>query len=535
MPFLTKDSIDINQINSLILVHGDMWYDPVEYIAHSYYPKSTQKNINFTSALWMSGYDGSGQLHVASQTYRQDGNDYWPGPLDAADTITYATSAKWAKIWKVNRTDVYHFQAQAAHTATNTPAPILTWPAKGNAYATDAFGSPLSITADMAPFVDVNSNGIYEPLLGDYPDFAGDQALWWTFSDNGPNHGNSHGRPLGVEIHAMAYAYSRNTLVDNIVYYDYRILNKSTNNYNNFRIGLWDDVDLGYYYDDFIGFDSSHRMGIAYNGNSDDGGTAGHPANSYGTHIPMSGITMVVLPGDDPVTHTRPAAGSFIYYENSTSATGNPANDTEYNNYLRSKYKAGAHITNDFSSPGFPTLGYGAGPESNYVFPGDPSVNTQWSECSSGNFPGDRRFVITSNDFTLNAGSTQRVVMAQVVTPPDTGNGCPNHGFSLIKQVADTAWHTFDNPLPLLPNAVTTINTPTSIRLYPNPAHDKLYFDNPTNNKIQVTVYNGVGQTMSVTEDDAAKIIDISSLPAGAYHILITQSQSQQAFTIIKQ
>src|SRR5437660_1331362 len=96
-PFPTADVIDINNISARLLVHGDMFWDPGVGSAACEFPKGSGKNINFTSALWMSGYDAAGQLHVAAQTYRQDGNDYWPGPLDAADTLTYHTSHDWAK------------------------------------------------------------------------------------------------------------------------------------------------------------------------------------------------------------------------------------------------------------------------------------------------------------------------------------------------------------------------------------------------------------------------------------------------------
>lgn len=534
--FTAKDSVDINKISALVLVHGDMWWDPALADAHCYFPKDSRKSINFTSALWMSGYDGSGQLHVAAQTYRQDGNDYWPGPLDASDTLTYATSAKWAKIWKVNRTDIAAYLGMTTHTTTNTPAPILSWPAKSNTNASGAAGAPLAITTDMAPFVDVNSNGIYEPLAGDYPDIKGDQALWWVFSDNGPAHGNTHARPLGVEIQAMAYAYSRGTLIDNVVYYDYKVINKSPNTYNNFRLALWDDVDLGYYLDDFIGFDSSHRMGICYNGSGDDGLSGGHPAYAYGTHIPISAVSLITLPGDNATTHTKVPAGSFIYYNNDASAFGNPLVDTEYNNLMRAKYKLGTHITNDFTSPGVPSYGYGAGPQSNYVFTGDPADGTAWSECNAGNAPGDRRFIITSNDFTLAPGAIEHVIMAQIAMDPDTGNACPGHGFTAIKDLADTAWHVFDNPLPAL--SVGQDASPASaVSIYPNPAHDHIHIDDRTaiSGDAHVVIYNSIGQIMKASFTPQNADVDISNFPAGIYHVLYTKGAMQKAVTIMKE
>jgi hypothetical protein len=533
-PFATKDSISINNINALVLVHGDMWWDPGLSTAHCYYPPSSGKSINFTGALWMSGYDGASQLHVAAQTYRQDGNDYWPGPLDAADTLTYATSQTWAKIWKVNRTDISTYLSLTTHTTTNTPAAILTWPAKGNANAQGAGGAALTITTDMAPFVDVNANGIYEPLAGDYPNVKGDQALWWVFSDNGPVHSNTNGKPLGVEVHAMAYAYSRGTIVDNIVYYDYNIVNKSSNTYNNFRLGLWDDMDLGYYRDDFIGFDSSHRMGITYNGNNDDGIGAGHPANSYGTELPITGVTFIVLPGDNLTTHERVAAGSYIYYNNDASVVGNPSAAGEYDNYLRSKFRSGAHVTNDFTGPGTPTHGYGSGPASNYVFTGDPSINTEWSECSSGNIPGDRRFIIASNDFTLGASATQHIVMAQVVTALDTANGCPSHGFATVKNIADSAWTIFDNPVLDVP---VTSQEAMDVSIYPNPAHDQIFIDDHTTGagEVSIAIFNSMGRMMKAAVSSNGKSVDISALPADIYYLIYRKGDLRRTTTIVKE
>jgi hypothetical protein len=232
--FSTIDSVDINNISASVLAHGDLWWNGdtvTSFLPKCFFPKGTNKPINLVGTLWMSAYDAGNDLHTAAQTYRIHREiEYWPGPLDAADTLTYATSEKWAKIWKVNRTDIQYFQSLTTHTTSNTPAAILTWPAKGNANAQGNAGAALTITDDMAPFADLNGNGIYEPLLGEYPDVPGDQALWWVFSDNGPTHSLTHGRPLGVEVHAMAYAYRRGTLIDNVIYYDYNIVNKSANN-----------------------------------------------------------------------------------------------------------------------------------------------------------------------------------------------------------------------------------------------------------------------------------------------------------------
>ena len=532
-PFLTRDSIDINKVHALTTVHGDMWFDHITSQAFCKFPYAAKTSINLASALWMSGYDASSNLHIAAQTYRQMGNDYWPGPLDGADTLTYATSSNWAKIWKVNRTDINYFRGLSAPTTTTTPAAILTWPGKGNTYAQGNAGAPLTVTTSMAPFVDLNGNGIYEPLLGEYPDVPGDQALWYVFSDNGPTHTETNGRPLGVEVHAMAYAYSRGTLIDNVVYYKYDVVNKSANNYHNFRIALWDDVDLGYAYDDMIGFDSTWRMGIAYNGTNDDGGSAGHPANSFGTSSPISAVSMMAMPGD--VGSARVPVGSFVYYNNDFSGTGNPSVDTEYNNYMRSKYRDGRHVSRDFAGRGIPSMGHSGGPNCDYVYTGDPADTTQWSECNSGNLPGDRRFILSGHDFNLNAGATESITLALVTTDTGAGgNGCPNTNYNKIRLVADTAWHVY------ITLASKELQSMGQAKVYPNPAHDRLYLEDPTlplSANTTINLYNTLGQLMKVkpTLIGNRYETDISLLPAGMYYLQYARPSGSATLRFIKE
>ncbi len=531
-PFSTIDYVDINNIKAALLVHGDMWWNPTTQLASCEFPKGSGHHISFMSSLWMSGYDAGNNLYVSAQTYRQNGNDYWPGPLDSNGTLTYTNSEAWAKIWKINQTDINTFNAISVHDTANTPPDILHWPAKGNPYARGGFGIALTINQDMAPFVDVNSDGVYNPLQGDYPAIKGDQALWWVFSDNGPTHTETNGQPLKVEIHGMAYAYSRGTLIDNVIYYEYNIFNRSAVNYSNYRIGLFSDADLGWWDDDYLGFDSSHRMGIEYNGTVTDG--VGQ-VNSYGNMIPTVGVTMIILPGDNPPATFAPA-GSFMYYNNDYSIQGNPVTPGQHNNYLRSTWRDSTHVVNDFHGYGIHSTAYGTGANTNYVYAGDPSDTSKWSECASQNPPGDRRFIITSNDFTLTAGASQKVVMALVTTNPMLNNGCPSTNFDSIKVVADTAWNIYFNPLPSL-SVSGLANNDNSIRVYPNPVHNILYIETNSKEPGQLVICNTIGQavnTISNVHQNKTEL-NVGNLPDGIYYVLYKTSTDQKAMTFIKQ
>lgn len=494
-----------------------MWWDPTLGIAACKFPNGSQKNISFASSIWLSALDNSGQLHVSAQTYRQRGNDYWPGPLDAADTLTYTTSHDWAKIWKINKSEIDAFLGMTSHSVSTTPMSILTWPGKGNLFATGNGGAALSITTDMAPFVDVNGDGIYDPILGDYPDIKGDQALWWVFSDNGPTHNNTNGKKLGVELHAMAYGWNRGTDIDNSIFYEYDLLNKSINNYNNFRLALWSDADLGYYYDDFLGFDSSRRMAIEYNGNNDDGAGAGHPANSYGPNPPQVGYSFAYTPGDGLSSYEP--AGSFIYHDEICPAYGFADIDTIYNNFMHSKLCNGQTIAWNFGRAGrLPCIHLDSTADLKYVFPDDPSDTNGWSECNCRYIPTNIRFILSTMDFTLNAGELKKVVIVQSVA--DLAGGCPGTNFDKIKTVADTAHNAYRKAANLTP-----IIPPKSIpHAYPNPAHDYLYLETggKTINAESISIINSIGQKIPCEPILSSNkySINILFLPCGVYSLL---------------
>jgi hypothetical protein len=50
IPFNTKDSININKINATVLVHGDMWWDPVAQVAACEFPTGSKGLYN----VWYS-------------------------------------------------------------------------------------------------------------------------------------------------------------------------------------------------------------------------------------------------------------------------------------------------------------------------------------------------------------------------------------------------------------------------------------------------------------------------------------------------
>lgn len=518
VPFPTIDSINVNNINAVALVHGDMWWKPFSSSYYGcFYPNGTSKIVSFAGAMWLSGYDDGGSLHVAAQTYRQDGNDFWPGPLDGAGSLSYATSSDWARIWKVNRADITEHRNRTFRNTANTPASILEWPGKGNVHARGKDGVPLTVDRDMAPFVDKNGDGIYQPLKGDYPDVKGDQALWWVVSDNGPSHSQTNGQPLKVEVQVTAYAYKRNTLIDNVVYYDYAITNRSADHYHNVRWAWWDCANLGYQNGDYAHFDSSRRLAVEYNYAVHDGGAAGNPF-PFPSHHPVKGHTLVKTPGDEGGAYVP--TGSFVYYNNDPSIIGVPEVPGEYQYYMHATMRNGTHFSY-------------AGRDVNYVFTDEPNVIGGWNECGVGGNPGRRTYILSTGDFSLSAGATQHVLMAMVV---DSGVGsCPYVDLTRIKATADTAWAVYHNP-PAEVGVHDVAEARTVLSLFPNPAHDYIDLRAQKAGVGTADVFNVLGvKVASATLTNGEAKIAIETLVPGLYVARIVGNDGTASTYFVKQ
>src|SRR5688572_27919736 len=264
-PFLSptiynSKDLNINDVQTLIMNRGDMHWDPTPFSQNSAYevPKGSGKHASYASALWIGGIDQGGNLHVAAQSYRQSGTDYWPGPISGISQPFDTTSCMFFdKVYDIYKWQVEEFQTNFLNGSVSNgtyPVPhvILEWPAKGSGIITD----------EKAPFVDFNNDSLYNPYDGDYPLIKGDQMLFWMFNDSLATHENTEPGILGVEVHGSAYAYAcpgiadSNMVLNRTTLYHYRIINRSNNDYNNLYLGLWNSSVIGNFADNYMGCDT---------------------------------------------------------------------------------------------------------------------------------------------------------------------------------------------------------------------------------------------------------------------------------------
>ncbi len=449
--------LDINNVRARIMNGGDMWWDPGPAVARYEVPKGSLKNSLFAGSVWIGGYDDGGNLLVAAQTYRQNGgNDYWPGPLDSNASVSSDICTRWDKIWKVNLTDILDFLETDTSGNLNIFDTqwddIREWPAYRNPYltASDFAGKGIK---DFAPFVDVNSDGVYDPSKGDYPDIKGDQYLYWIFNDAGNNKTETSTPNIGMEVQASAFAFLTNDELNNATFYKYTLTNRSGGTLDSCYISTWTDADLGYAFDDYVGCDTVRSLGILYNGDAFDGN--GQPAE-YGSDIPMVGVdffegpkTMRFNPDSGREVLTELGMTAFTFYNNTqTGQLRNPDVGIEFYRYMSGTNADGGAFTQTCTAADPSSL------LSKTVYWGDPTgsadVLTNWNECGCGNPPDDRRFIHSSGPFTLSSGEDPIDVTIGAIWADGFDYPCPS--FSKLQLADDKAQELFDRDfIPITP------------------------------------------------------------------------------------
>lgn len=405
--------LDVNNIRVGLPVEGSLWTDNSNYIFEV--PKDNPVPQLMLGGIWIAGKDNAGNLKIAAQAHGVSSgtSDFWAGPLVVSGpnvgTTSTASCSNFSRLWKVERFEIdAHVTDWQDNGQIDGPVPqsIFAWPGKLNPESPSANGFVLP-DQPLAPFVDRNANGIYEPLLGDFPDVKGDQAVWWVFNDEGAGaiHDQTEGYALHVEIQATAFAFKGDGSphLNNTVFYEYKIINRTTEPLDSTYISLWVDMDLGYYPDDMFGSIPAEKLAFLFN---NDGVT------SEGDTLPIIGIKVLEGPTG---TNGQDVGFSSLTYYNSPSFgnpqpdinTTAPNYDIEYYNYMTGRWKFGQPFCyggSGFSPACVPT---------NHVFPDNPSEPAPACSMCTANLPAyDRRVLINSGPFNLASGESNSISYA---------------------------------------------------------------------------------------------------------------------------
>lgn len=463
-PAQSSAELSVNNVRTIIFSGSDMWWDlfgggNAWYLVPKVEDRSKGASSNFAGNVWFGGLDLGGQLKIAAQTYRQSGVDFWTGPLSTIDASTTADQCqKYDKIFKMKREEVDAFVLSGGPITPN----IRNWPGNGDI--------SLNHDPNLAPYVDKDGSGTYEPDAGDYPYYDvyndglkdnlgvckarvfGDETLWWVYNDNGNNHVATGGKAIGMEIRAQAFAFKTTDEINNMTFYNYQLINRSSFPLLNTYMTVWTDADLGYYLDDYIGCDVKRGLGYIYNATPNDPSVSG--TVGYGAYVPSLGCDFFQGPinttdgidndNDGSIDELGEQMGmtKFLYFNNSFPGvplqTTDPQNAAQYYQYMTGFWRDGTPFTCGGN-------GYGGSIPTSYVYPADtytsgPCGATPWSETST---PGDRRFMQSSGPFELQPGAVNFITVG--LPWARTTSTDPKASVPLLKIADDKAQALFDN------------------------------------------------------------------------------------------
>ena len=402
---ITSSQLNANQINTWFRTNGSFNRDPSTGNAGFEWPKGSGKTARYASGLWLGCVVGNDTLiAVAEFSY-----DYSPG--------------YWSETGAAEGSNDPAYKIYNIYEGNTTSSDYLNWPVNQGAYV-DSLGNPL---------------------------FLGSQTQFYSYVDFPHGSNNASLASLQAQVLQTNWAYNVNGPLGNIVFQEYRIINKSTNVWNNTYLAQWSDDDLGNATDDKVGVDTSLNLGYTYNATNNDG--------VYGSAPPAVGFdffrgALVASPGDTVRYFSPPGTNNLVvkpnfrdlgltvfnFYNNGSPPPADPQDPTETYRVMEGKWKTGE----SWVSP--------EGDTTTKSYPGDPVTASGWIMSQQN----DVRFIQSTGPFQMSPGDTQIIIVAQVIA-----RGASNlASITSLKSTDILAQRIFDNNFQV-PNSPPVV--PTSV------------------------------------------------------------------------
>ncbi len=516
---LTLSGIDYANLDNgtlqPILFSGSTHFHLPANKAGLYFPTFENQEVStiYAASLWLYGITNSDTLVNANMF--GDLQNLTPGPIASEFNNSYL--AKYYRVWHIDNEMLADHQADFMNPNYAIPEVIANWPAHGNSANGEAYY--------LAPFVDTNANGMYEPELGDYPKIKGDDCLYFMLNDR-----NRYASEfdldalqtdsLNIEVHVMAYLYqSDNTEVSHSLFMNYKIINRSENDYEKFRAAVWTDFDIGNSTDDYVGCDTLLNYYYGYNGDAIDQPVTSSPG--YGNFPPTAGCLFL----NQKMTNS-------VYYNIGTNpASGDPITDEHFYNFMNSTWKNGQHIL--WGGNGVSGVGV-TNQEANYMFPSYPwqTDGNIWNEQSSGNPPGDRRMIGSGEEIFFGKGEEFCFDIAYVMARDTNALVEPQlASLQLLQSYIPVVQQFYnDQHFDCYKNTVEpTGDNGTSgddwFQVYPNPGGDMIAVAVPYDGlEHRIVIYDAIGQLvkdMVITGDKPFQTIDTRGMANAMYMIAL--------------
>ncbi|MEN9510672.1 MAG: hypothetical protein RLZZ370_491 [Bacteroidota bacterium] len=323
---------------------------------------------------WLTAKDGSGTMVGSVQDVFSDSTDFQPGPLGLRGSLP-ANTADWNEVFTADAATIGSHRQTFRTPGYQVPRALMRWPANGKQ----------GFDPVLAPYVDFDQNGTYNPDAGDYPYFTGNTCAY-TLSNDQKHVKPGTGKAPGIEVQQLVRAFEGDGLQDAGLIMRFTIHNRSLVSYYGMRFSLVADFAVGSNGDDFLLTDVGNHALVAYNGAAQD--------PLFGSGIPACALMLL-----------NKQAGASMYFEAGADAVkGQPVLISDYYNLARARWKTGKPLA--YGNAGLDGLLPAGFVYSNGT---DPQFASTWNEWEAANFPGRRTGLISTDDFDLPAGASMLV------------------------------------------------------------------------------------------------------------------------------
>ncbi len=475
---LDSKKLDANQIRTWFRNNGSFNRDPQTGNAGFEWPSGSGLYARYAAGIWM-GY--ATDTDTLTSVIQYGTGDFVNGYIDNSGNSQGYNDSNY-RIYKITKGD-------------SLSPDYLNWPAYQGAY--------------------LNSEG--------KPYFLGTQTMFYVYNDNYfRQSGFSSIAPMKAQILQTNWAYNRPGLLGNVIFTEYRIINRGSRIWNNFYFGIWNDDDVNCPCYGKTGCDTIRNLGYNYFTNTND--------PQYGSNPPaignlfLNGLLKYTGNANDTVRYYNPPGSNNLITKagyvnlklrvcnrfNNSSYPPEPSNNTETYRVITGHRRNGESwinpVTNNFTT---------------FVHPGDPVTNTGWIQ----EYTAYKRTFHGSGPATVNPGDTVSVLYAQLIA-----RGSDNlNSITKLRETADYVQQIYDENF----QSVVSIKNITSeipvayelFQNYPNPFNPvtHLEFGISKFGFVSLKVYDMLGKEVKtlVNEDmSAGRYVvefDGSNLPSGIY------------------
>jgi len=488
--------LDQNNVGAILNTNGVFFNDISNNNASGYtIPKDSTTSVINSSSFWFGGLDSNDSLHLAGKIYG-NGNDYFCGPIASNYTATDYINLYEDKFWKISNIEVTDHISNYQQTNYVVPTVISEWPANGQI--------SLGVSNDMAPYIDVNNNGFYDPVNGDYPNIRGDMAVYIIMNDDADSHSETGGEKLGMEFHYMFYQFNSNDYLDSTTFINLKVINRSVNTYFDFKVGYYVNHDIGYYDDDYAGCSPEDNLMFGYNSDSVDGWS---PVGTGGVSNNPPAIGVKLLNHELDIFSNVTLSEFFP----------GPVTALEYWNLMNANWHSGLPFT-------YGGNGMNGSSPTNYIYPGSLTDPLEWSQVSENSVVAGSRMLGVAEAYTIFPNQSICYDYA-VLYNRSEGNNIDNA--IGLKSLSTQVQSYFDSQVDYNCQNIglgTVDKSVTNFEMYPNPSNGEINLS--ANSNFDVTIYSINGEVVYSKVNVNSNVVLNLDVTTGVYFVKVRKDNS---------